>query len=72
MRDRGFQRVSVMVPADYVQWVRAFAQLLRNASPDDLCDYREELETYLRDCYAAYDEDVALGRYTDPPGSDDD
>lgn len=72
MRDRGYQRVSVTVPADYVEWVRAFGQLLRNSSPEDLGCYREELEAYLADCYAAIDEDVARGWFIDPQSPCDD
>lgn len=65
MLDRGLKRVSVTVPAEHLDSLKTFARFLRNSPSDfiELC--RADFDQYLADCYRAYDEDVAAGRFSD-------
>lgn len=68
MLQRGFTRVTVTVPSEYVDALKAFSRVLRNHHPDDVEHFKKDFSDYLADTYRAYDEDVSAGRYTDEGG----
>lgn len=54
--DRGFKRVTVTVPLDYVDALKTFARFLRNTPPEAVEMYRNIMEDVLRDSQADWDE----------------